>query len=285
MIYAGASLLADLEWLLQERESFVCDEPLSGFLRQDWRACFERLCADPTSLIAHMAAAKSHFLGTYFEQLFSFAVEHFTTLEVLAEHEQIQTNGKTLGEVDLVVRDCNGRVLQFEIALKFYLERPDLFPNHWIGPNKNDSLAKKVSHARQHQLAILHTPAGQEWLQEASLSTAVQPNLMIYGRHFYTLSEQASAFFSLAKHHSAWLRCSQLLTLQGYLCDLQEANKPNWITPATGESVTQQISATLLQTLAQRFDEDPRPVLFSCRHTDVDRQHEIFWLFVCPDNW
>lgn len=285
MKYPAESLLADLLWLLEERELFVCDEPLAVFLQTDWRTRFAKLSAAPTPLIEHMAAAKSHFLGTYFEQLFSFAVHRFTTLEVLAEHEQIQGASKTLGEVDLLVRDQAGRVLQFEIALKFYLERPDLYPNDWIGPNKNDSLAKKVSHARQHQLAILTLPEGQEWLIDTALSGKVTPNLMIYGRHFYALSGNEEAFFAGATKDSAWIRLSNLEALAPFLCELQEACKPHWMTPGFSAYTSKQINHSLLVELSERFVEDSRPILFSCRKCTISSKNDIFWLFVCPDEW
>lgn len=282
----SAQLLADLKWLLEERESFVCDKHLSHFLRPDWQQQFDLLRGAPNVLVEHMAAAKSHFLGTYFEQLFSFAVHRFTSLEVLAEHAQIQAVGKTLGEVDLLARDNAGRVWQFEIALKFYLERPDLFPNDWIGPNKNDSLKKKVDHAREHQLQILNRPEGKQWLSSFAVAEAVTANLMIFGRHFYSFASRDDRFFMSNESVHGWVRVSELLGLDDYLYDLNEAIKPNWITPHSDSSDKLKIiSAELVQELQLRFDNDARPILFSCCNKMSANKNHIIWLFVCPDTW
>ncbi|CUB02196.1 DUF1853 family protein [Marinomonas fungiae] len=284
-MYSSEQLLSDLTWILEAREVFVCDEPLAGFLDNDWRQRLAALNDDTDCLVEHMAAAKSHFLGTYFEQLFSFAVTYFTSLEVLAEHEQIHASGKTLGEVDLLVRDLAGRVLQLEIALKFYLERQDLYPNVWIGPNKNDSLTKKVSHARQHQLTILTKPEGKQWLAKFITNTDVKPNLMIYGRHFYSVPAQDAAFFADDAICSAWVRLSELPRLGPYLLDLHEAQKPNWMTPRNNLNLSKRINAEFMVELSQRFVDDDRPILFSCRKYADLSETNTFWLFVCPDDW
>lgn len=284
-LHSAEQLIADLTWLLEEQENFVADYPLSDFLVANWRTRLERLSHDPESLILFMAQAKSHFLGTYFEQLFSFAVHHFTDVEVLAEHAQIHVSGKTYGEVDLLVKDSRGRVLQFEIALKFYLQREDLAPNVWIGPNKNDSLLKKLTHARDHQLQILNIAEGKIWLESLDCKGNVVPNLMIYGRHFYDLNLQENIIFEYLKCGAGWVRLTQLLKLEHCLSNLYEAKKPYWISPNLENIEEKQITKKLEKSLLLRFEHDPRPVLFSCKRKMDNMKVDLFWLFVCPDEW
>ncbi|MBJ7550464.1 DUF1853 family protein [Marinomonas ostreistagni] len=284
MSHSVKQLFADLEWLLCERESFVIDIPLAKFLLPTWPQKLQELKANPHELMEHMASAKSHFLGTYFEQLFSFVIQHFSTLRVIAEHQQIHVDGKTYGEVDLLA-ELQGKVYQFEIALKFYLYRSDLMGGIWIGPNKNDNLHKKESHARNHQLKILTINEGKEWLTSVSKCSDTQKNLMIYGRHFYPLKNKTCNFFAHSDWHGGWIRLSDLYLAQPFLSQLCEANKPYWITANSDISVKKQINNDLMLELSLRFRGDERPVLFSCVSSIKLDSSELFWLFVCPDDW
>jgi len=45
-------------------------------------------------------------------------------------------DGQTLGEVDMLVETPDGETpINLKLRL-FYLERLDLYPHHWIDPNK-----------------------------------------------------------------------------------------------------------------------------------------------------
>lgn len=282
--HPAEQLLADVEWLLSECESFVLDTPLAQFLRSDWSDVFADLQANPQILLEHMASAKSHFLGTYFEQLFSFVVRHFTILNILAEHQQIHVGGKTFGEVDLLA-ESEGITYQFEIALKFYLGFYDEPNGTWIGPNKNDSLQKKTNHAREHQLKILTVSEGKEWLRCVSDGDHVVPNLLVYGRHFYFMKNASCEFFAHSHWRGGWLRLSDLTLAAPYLSALSEASKPYWITPNIDKPNKKQINNELLLELSERFVHDNRPVLYSCSSIFRPPNSDTFWLFVCPDDW
>ena len=279
------TLLNDLEWLLNERECFVTDRSLANYLLPDWRQRLSALAHAPDPLIQHMSQVKSHFLGTYFEQLFSFAVRHFTDLVLLAEHHQIHDAGKTIGEVDLLAKDRVGTCIQFEVALKFYLLRSDLVPNEWIGPNKKDSLIKKVTHAREHQLQVLHQGEGLTWLKSMANTSDYERNLMIFGRHFYPLNTDFNPLLDSKTCHGGWVYLRQLLALRNSLDALRLAEKPGWITPSTIPQPTHSIDATLVDALEQGFVHDERPKLFSCQRLSDLAPRQVFWLFVCPNHW
>lgn len=276
----------DLKWLLDGHETFVADIALADFLTPDYVQRLYHLEQNPAPLVSYMKQAKSHFLGTYFEQLFSFAVQNFTQLTVLAEHQQIQANGKTFGEIDLLARDPFGRCMQFEVALKFYLQRPDLAPNDWIGPNRNDSLKKKVDHARDHQLTVLDHQEGQQWLESVSGDIFCNKYLLIFGRHFYHLDGVYGQDVNVTPDlKGGWLYWSELAQYQSYFFDLVLAEKPCWMTPNREKSEKNQINGNFTEWLRQYFIEDERPKLFSCYHKPDNGQTSLFWLFICPDHW
>ncbi len=282
---APQQYLNDLKWLLVGQELITADKPFKDFLKPDWQDIFGALVTDPEPLVEHMRAAKSHFLGTYFEQLFSFAVLQFSQLTILAEHEQVYDDKRTLGEVDLVAKDMTGKIWLFEVALKFYLERPDLAPNDWIGPNKNDSLLKKTTHARTHQLKILETGAGRHWLTTLTGFETYCSNLLIFGRLFPKMSAPSEE--SITKLHTGcgWMYLRDLPCWADWLEALQMANKPNWITPSDIEKSEFTDVQALHDTLGQVFENDRRPQLISCQIRKTPYENTLFWIFICPNSW
>ncbi|ADZ91727.1 DUF1853 family protein [Marinomonas mediterranea] len=268
------NLIDDLRWVLQF-ETINDAMNLVDYRIQDWDAQLENLSNNRTLIEDAFSEVKSHFLGTYFEVLFSFAIRHFTTLEVICEHEQIHLSGRTLGEVDLIVRTPQGEFIQFEIAIKFYLQRPDLVPHDWIGPNKNDSLYKKTERALTHQLTILKTDEGIEWLKSRSLPVVERTELLVFGRLFYD-------FLNRHRHHSdaVWIRFDDFC--RAAFSSLAIAKKPHWLTHAEDMEYIDHSECCLY--LKECFTTDSRPVLFAV-YDEFMINDGNKWVFVVPNAW
>ena len=241
---------------------------------------------DPNALITAVSVCKSHFLGSYFETLFSFAIENLSDLVIRLEHFQIEKEGQTLGEVDMLVETPNGELHQFEIAIKFYLERPDLYPHDWIGPNKNDSLLKKVSRAREHQLLILQTEKGQEVVSHVTNGRDVQANLLIFGRLYSALTcrKEVDQWLSQNKR-GGWIRVSDLFLLMPYFSYFLILEKPHWL---AAPDISDDFSFFSLQStynLADYFLRDDRPKhAFLCQSLN-DMNSTRCRVFIVPDSW
>ncbi|TDO99074.1 DUF1853 family protein [Marinomonas balearica] len=269
-----SNLIDDLKWVLRfETINEALD--LSYYRIVDWEGKLQQLSDNPSPLYDVFSNVKSHFLGSYFEVLFSFAIRHFTTLDIVCEHEQIQSDTRTLGEIDLIVKTVEGHYIQFEIAIKFYLERPDLAPDNWIGPNKNDSLRKKTERAMHHQLKILNTKEGVAWLNSHSIPNVGNKELLIFGRLFrYPRMDQSY------NSEANWIHLRDLDATALPL--LAEAIKPHWLTPTLDmEYITHRECS---RRLTARFEIDDRPVLFTVS-SDKSAKIGHKWLFVVPDEW
>nr|WP_211172934.1 DUF1853 family protein [Marinomonas sp. UCMA 3892] len=241
---------------------------------------------DPESLVTAMAACKSHFLGSYFETLFSFAIAHLSHLKIHLEHFQIVNEGKTLGEVDMLVETPNGELHQFEIAIKFYLERPDLFPHDWIGPNKNDSLLKKVTRAREHQLQILQTEEGISAIEGVAKGRHPISNLLVFGRLYSALNskEEVDAWLKQSDR-GGWIRVSNISLLMPFFSDFLILQKPNWLSVP---NINDNFSSNSLQSaynLVGEFllDDRPRHVFLMSALYKTDQIHRN--VFIVPDSW
>lgn len=110
-------------------------------------------------------------LGKYVEQLVSFELSQQNNISVLAENIQIQDGKITLGELDcLLLR--NNEPIHLEIIYKFYLY--DAFVgeseiDHFIGPNRKDSLKEKLTKLKEKQLPLLYSNTCKPYLDELDL--------------------------------------------------------------------------------------------------------------------
>ena len=278
-------LVKDLAWLV-EGYYIERDFDLQPYWVADVNERLLMLDQDPESLVTAMAACKSHFLGSYFETLFSFAIAHLSHLKIHLEHFQIVNEGKTLGEVDMLVETPNGELHQFEIAIKFYLERPDLFPHDWIGPNKNDSLLKKVTRAREHQLQILQTEEGISAIEGVAKGRHPISNLLVFGRLYSALNskEEVDAWLKQSDR-GGWIRVSNISLLMPFFSDFLILQKPNWLSVP---NINDNFSSNSLQSaynLVGEFllDDRPRHVFLMSALYKTDQIHRN--VFIVPDSW
>ncbi|WP_219703918.1 DUF1853 family protein [Marinomonas lutimaris] len=285
-------LVKDLAWLV-EGHYIERDFDLQPYWVADVNERLLVLDSDPEPLVAAMAACKSHFLGSYFETLFSFAIVHLSHLKIHLEHFQIESEGKTLGEVDMLVETPNSELHQFEIAIKFYLERPDLFPHDWIGPNKNDSLLKKVTRARDHQLQILQTEEGLSVIEDVAKGRHPISNLLVFGRLYSALNsqEEVSTWFNQA-NHGGWIRVSNIDLLMSYFSHFTILQKPHWL---ASPNINDNFPFNSLQSaynLVGEFLLDDRPQhvflwqAFNTAEIFSDSTNRISrCVFIVPDSW
>ncbi|PYF83221.1 hypothetical protein DFP75_102315 [Marinomonas alcarazii] len=276
----------DIAWLV-EGHYIERDFELEPYWLPDVEAQLLALDDQPQPLVDAVTACKSHFLGSYFETLFSFAIRHLSVLTVHYEHVQIVSEVRTLGEVDMLVETPEGQLHQFEIAIKFYLERQDLYPDHWIGPNKNDSLLKKVSRARDHQLQILQTEEGKSAIAEVAQGRTPQANLLIFGRLYSALDQGYDISSWLTQtNYGGWVRASDFMSLKSYFSNFFVLQKPHWLSsPAVNENISfnfPQFAYNLVGEILQ--DSRPRHV-FLWQAADAASGDIGKHLFVVPDSW
>lgn len=278
-------LVKDLAWLV-EGHYIERDFDLSPYWLPDVEARLLALARLPRQLEQAVAACKSHFLGSYFETLFSFAIRHLSSLKILDEHFQIEGNGKTLGEVDILVETPSGELHQFEIAIKFYLQRPDLHPHDWIGPNKNDSLLKKVTRAREHQLSILQTTEGSLAIESIAKGRVVKSSLLIFGRLYMALDNpQSIARWLQQRTMGGWIHVSDFVHLIAYFKHYSVLKKPHWLAAPNLTRNTPFFSFEYPYNLVSEFLLDSRPIHLCLWRDHVHMDISNSSIFVVPDLW
>lgn len=112
-------------------------------------------------------------LGNYVEQLVSYQLDQLEDVDILQENIQIIEHKTTLGELDCLIKSKE-EVIHLEIAYKFYLYDESVgnsFLEHWIGPNRRDSLVLKINKMKDKQFPLLFHDACQPYLQSLDLQS------------------------------------------------------------------------------------------------------------------
>ncbi len=110
-------------------------------------------------------------LGKYVERFVSFELEQQENISILAENIQIQNEKITLGELDCLLLK-NNKPIHLEIIYKFYLYDASVGKTeieHFIGPNRKDSLTEKLKKLDEKQLPLLHADACTNYLKTLNL--------------------------------------------------------------------------------------------------------------------
>lgn len=96
-------------------------------------------------------------LGKLVERFVSYELSLHKSISIINENLQIIEDKLTVGELDCLLRHFN-QIIHLEISYKFYLYDENvgnLESERWIGPNRRDSLAQKLSKLKSKQLPIL----------------------------------------------------------------------------------------------------------------------------------
>ena len=122
----------------------------------------------------HITIDPSLRLGKYIERFVSFELKQQNKIEVLAENIQIQKDKITIGELDFLFRK-NKSSFHLEVIYKFYLYDDTVGGSeieHFIGPNRKDSLIEKLNKLKEKQLPLLYSKECQPYLEKLGLEAA-----------------------------------------------------------------------------------------------------------------
>lgn len=118
-------------------------------------------------------------LGKLVERFVISELNRHQDITVLAENIQVNEGKQTIGEIDCLLLQSSVPI-HVEIIYKFYLFDASVGTTeleHWIGPNRKDSLIKKLNKLKNKQLPLIHHPTTTALLQSLQL-----PNLLIQQR-------------------------------------------------------------------------------------------------------
>ncbi|MBC3456857.1 DUF1853 family protein [Pseudomonas mosselii] len=244
----------------------------------------------PTPLLSWLTRLNSRRLGLYYESLWQFALQQAPGIELLAANLAIRDGGRTLGELDLLLRDRDGDH-HLELAIKLYLGPPvddGQVPAHWLGPGCHDRLGTKLAHLASHQLRISGQSHSREALAGLGIAE-VQAHLWLGGYLFYPWPGHAEAPLGAHPTHlrGRWLHRRDWADYLEH-CPLgrwQPLSRQGWLAPARVEAdrcwAAEQFDSWLLG-----LDEvAPAQLLVRLEEVGDGAWHEAERLFLVADSW
>lgn len=112
-------------------------------------------------------------LGKRVERFVMHELKQQPTINILADNIQIQNEKTTVGEIDCILIE-NEHPIHLEIIYKFYLYDKNYGNTeieHWIGPNRNDNLVKKLTKLKDKQLPLLYNSFTTPLLKKLNLKS------------------------------------------------------------------------------------------------------------------
>ena len=242
--------------------------------------------AQPGVLKHWLAQHSIRRLGLYYERLWQFALSQAPDVSLLAANLPIRAEGRTLGELDLILLDADG-VHHLEFAVKFFLgfdtgdrTRHD----HWLGPGSHDRLDKKLRHLCEHQLQLPSCAPANLLLRELTCRD-VNSALWLGGYLFQPWPQGCDlpAGATPRRLDSRWLRLQAWPNVAGE-AHWQPLPRQRWLAPARFDA-SQLCSATEVDRWVGEVDIRQARLLVRLE-PDLDNGWiERERLFVVPDRW
>ncbi|WP_405605138.1 DUF1853 family protein [Polaribacter sp. Asnod1-A03] len=131
-------------------------------------------------------------LGKYIERFVSYQLEQEINLSIISENIQIQKEKITLGELDCILLQ-DKQPIHLEVIYKFYLYDNTVGTSeieHFIGPNRKDSLIEKLDKLKEKQLPLLYSTECINYLETINLKVEkIKQQVYFKGQLFMPLSK------------------------------------------------------------------------------------------------
>ncbi|GGG46528.1 DUF1853 family protein [Bizionia arctica] len=194
-------------------------------------------------------------LGKRVEQFVFHQLKQHPQVSILAENIQIQKDKLTLGEIDGLLL-INKQPVHLEIVYKFYVYDESVGTtelDHWIGPNRKDSLVEKLDKLKNKQLPLLYRTDTLSYLQKYQLEIEqIEQKVLFKAQLFLPYLSSKTHFQSINKAciSGCYLKKTDLQNFKD--CKFHIPNKANWL---------MEPHAQVSWQLYPSFMEDISPVL------------------------
>lgn len=266
-------------------ESLQIFEPADA-LPADWR---EQLVAvaEQAGRLATLEAAARRRLGHYFEALYACLLQDLFGWEVIARNLPVREGGRTLGELDFLVRNPRtGQVEHHEIAIKFYLgcRAAGDGAARWYGPNSRDRLDLKAGRLLSHQARLSELPATRSTLARLGLPLPDCVRVWMPGYLFYPREQRLAPPAGVVANHlrGYWTRAASIAPEE--MVNAVPLEKPHWIGPWQQAEAP---DSALAVEFAERIASGGAPRLFARLRQSPERGdwREVERFFLVPERW
>lgn len=242
---------------------------------------------DAQHLAAYLDDFSGHRVGRYFERLVLYWLQHLRGVEIVAQSLQIRDGKRTIGEIDLLFRDEQGRLTHWEIAVKFYLHvlHAHALGSHYIGPNVRDTFERKME-----RLFVDQLPRSERDFPDVEVRQAFVKGRMFYPPHEAVL-DTTPKYLSPGHLRCEWIRAAEVAALHdGGDMAYRILKKPDWLSEQTAPRHDSDLLSgeELAEHLKEHFAAHDRCVLVAQLEANSSSDamlDETQRMFVVPDHW
>lgn len=174
-------------------------------------------------------------LGKRVEHFVFYELKQHPDVSVLAENIQIQQDKLTLGELDALLL-FGDTPIHLEIIYKFYVYDASVGEtelDHWIGPNRKDSLVAKLKKLKNKQLPLLYHSETQKFLKKHDLEVEkIEQKVLFKAQLFvpYRSKKTDYGLINKACIRGYYLKPEELQLFKD--CKFYIPTKANWLVTA-----------------------------------------------------
>lgn len=170
-------------------------------------------------------------LGKRVERFVSSELQQHKNIEILIENVQVQNQKTTVGEIDCILK-VDDEPIHLEIIYKFYLYDPKVGGSeidHWIGPNRNDNLLKKLTKLKDKQLPLVYNEYAKPILDAINLNAKNLLQCVCFKAQLFTPYKTETYFDLLNKDclKGFYIHVSQIDLFT--TCKFYIPNKIDWL--------------------------------------------------------
>lgn len=176
-------------------------------------------------------------LGKRVERFVFEELEQLKSIEILLKNNQIQNGKTTVGEIDCMLKQ-DGDPVHLEIVFKFYLYDPAIGTNEidrWIGPNRKDTLVKKLTKLKEKQLPLLFNKHTETVLNNLALDANHIDQRVLFKAQLFTPYKAKVTFNTLNQECLMGFYVNPLELEQFIKCEFYIPKKVDWLIEANNE--------------------------------------------------
>ena len=172
-------------------------------------------------------------LGKLVEQFVFIQLQQNKSISIIAQNLQIIVDKITIGEIDCLIQYLN-KYIHLEIVYKFYLYDEHINTgelDHWIGPNRKDSLVFKLNKLKNKQLPLLNHFKTKELLHKIDLNPELISSMVFFKAQLFVPKILIENTFKLINNNCIigyYIGMSEYKSLNN--CEFYMPNKLDWLT-------------------------------------------------------
>lgn len=218
-------------------------------------------------------------LGKYVERFVSYQLQQEESIKVVSENIQIQQNKITLGELDCVLFN-NDTPVHLEIIYKFYVYDSRVGKTeieHFIGPNRKDSLVDKLTKLKEKQLPLLYSKACENYLHSIHLSSKIMEQQVYFkAQLFVPFSDKSIQLKDLNQNCCVGFYINKKELQEFTSCKFFIPKKKDWLV-VPHKNVNWQSYNQIKETLHDYLEREFSPLCWIKFHNGEIKKFFLVW--------